>query len=1146
MIKIYSYAYFSKQRKKSYLKRISVICTSLLIVQMTIGSLLFTALPQRNAEATSGNICSNAVDAVMIMDRSGSMNYNSRCDWWELKCMDKPACLNYQWVQNTTYDKGESWCTSKDQAHPHEAVWVNFDPKKIVAAKQAANNFIGMMGTGDQSALVSFASTVTLDKQLSNNHALTQSAVNALATNGGTNIGDALRTGFNELKSARANAQAVKTLILLTDGKANLPNGTGSGESASDVHYAEGIAAEIADYGFKIFTIGLGTSNEINEAMLENIANVSGGEYYHSPSQTDLQSIYDSIASKLCAYGSISGCKFSDRDKDGDISDETDKLSDWPIILNNSETLTQLTDENGCYKFSGLQPGTYSINEGVKASTTFIQTFPADKSYSIILTEGQDVYNKDFGNYLPVCGNNRQDDDEQCDDGNLSNGDGCSDQCQTEIAEPACGDGTINGTEQCDDGNVLSGDGCSSQCQTEIIEPVCGDGTKNGTEECDDGNVTSGDGCSDQCLNENSGCVASGSIVINEIMKNPLVTLDKVGEWFEVYNPTGQNIDLMTCIIKDNLTDSHTINTSLVVPAKGYAVLARNGDPAANGGVTANYVYSNFELGNNSDQVIISCCGQIIDNVNYNTVDFPHLPNGSKSMILKDPSLDNNVGANWCESTSAYGLGDLGTPGIMNDRCADDSCTETVEICDGIDNDCDGAVDEGLSTPTACGVGACASSGQRTCIGGQYTDSCTPGTPAEGENCNNQIDDNCNGITDENCGGGSNTFCGNSIVEAGEVCDDGLVNNGNYGFCDSLCSGLTPGAVISGYKYSDPDGLASTTEGRLGMPGWVIQLYGSSSTSTILAATTTASNGFFQFIDLAPGDYSLGEVMKQGWTQIAAPLSTISVLLSQTSANNNFVNFNSGGSGGPSTFCGDGIKQSPNDALLGGPNNDGIEQCDGSSELPAGFVCSQNCILQSTGSSGGESSGGSGGGSSVILLLNNQTNKTGTTTGNTTAVPENPKVLGESGEPKLSLTKKVNVEFANPGDKNIEYRIKIGNVGNLTASEVVLDDVLPEGFIFSDTGKKSKTWKIGDLKAGETKDIVYFVDILDDATPKTYVNTATAKSLNSDPVVARAELTVKPIKVLAASGFDISEFLAITFLMLLLVIASVVFKRRTN
>ncbi|NUP05604.1 MAG: DUF4215 domain-containing protein [Polyangiaceae bacterium] len=63
---------------------------------------------------------------------------------------------------------------------------------------------------------------------------------------------------------------------------------------------------------------------------------------------------------------------------------------------------------------------------------------------------------------------------------------------------PVCGNNTTEGTEQCDDGNLVSGDGCSATCVTEF----CGDGVDNdgALEECDDGNANDLDGCTTQCL----------------------------------------------------------------------------------------------------------------------------------------------------------------------------------------------------------------------------------------------------------------------------------------------------------------------------------------------------------------------------------------------------------------------------------------------------------------------------------------------------------------------------------------------------------------------------------------------------------------------------------------------------------------------
>jgi cysteine-rich repeat protein len=81
---------------------------------------------------------------------------------------------------------------------------------------------------------------------------------------------------------------------------------------------------------------------------------------------------------------------------------------------------------------------------------------------------------------------------EACDDGNVDNGDGCSDACVME----GCGDGVVNGMEECDDANDVETDECISTC----LAASCGDGyTWEGTEECDDANEVNTDDCTDTC-----------------------------------------------------------------------------------------------------------------------------------------------------------------------------------------------------------------------------------------------------------------------------------------------------------------------------------------------------------------------------------------------------------------------------------------------------------------------------------------------------------------------------------------------------------------------------------------------------------------------------------------------------------------------
>ncbi|WP_136668537.1 lectin-like protein [Flavobacterium sp. H122] len=59
------------------------------------------------------------------------------------------------------------------------------------------------------------------------------------------------------------------------------------------------------------------------------------------------------------------------------------------------------------------------------------------------------------------CGDGTKNDIEQCDDKNLTNGDGCDNNCKL----TSCGNGIITNGEDCDDGNLIDGDGCNSNCK---------------------------------------------------------------------------------------------------------------------------------------------------------------------------------------------------------------------------------------------------------------------------------------------------------------------------------------------------------------------------------------------------------------------------------------------------------------------------------------------------------------------------------------------------------------------------------------------------------------------------------------------------------------------------------------------------------
>lgn len=162
-----------------------------------------------------------------------------------------------------------------------------------------------------------------------------------------------------------------------------------------------------------------------------------------------------------------------------------------------------------------------------------------------------------------------------------------------------------------------------------------------------------------------------GDLVITEIMQNPQKVSDANGEWFEIYNASDNTVDLQGFTIKDNGSNSFTIDTSVVIASGGYVVFGRNATTSTNGGITVNYEYSGFYLTNGSDAIILMNGTTEIDRVEYDDgATFPDPTGASMSLAPCKFAEDNNSGLNWCEATSQYNDIDYGTPGATNDLCS--------------------------------------------------------------------------------------------------------------------------------------------------------------------------------------------------------------------------------------------------------------------------------------------------------------------------------------------------------------------------------------------------------------------------------------------------------------------------------------------
>jgi len=179
---------------------------------------------------------------------------------------------------------------------------------KIQGAKEAASLFIGQLNSlRDRVGLVSFSTEATLRQSLTFDFEVVNASIWALAPQATTNIGGGINCSAIEFRDCPGRGEkTVWAMVLLSDGKANEPRSVNATQYALD--RARDAYETGHDQNLRIYTIGLGAKDDINEALLEQIAEgpLQGvpqsdieGQYYYTPSADELSDIYLTIAKDL-------------------------------------------------------------------------------------------------------------------------------------------------------------------------------------------------------------------------------------------------------------------------------------------------------------------------------------------------------------------------------------------------------------------------------------------------------------------------------------------------------------------------------------------------------------------------------------------------------------------------------------------------------------------------------------------------------------------------------------------------------------------------------------------------------------------------------------------------------------------------------
>lgn len=179
----------------------------------------------------------------------------------------------------------------------------DFRPNRFEAARQVGAEFIRGR-TSDRIGLIVFAAKAFTQAPLTLDYDFLQamlSEVEVGVIEDGTAIGTALAMAVNRIKDTEAES---KVVILLTDGQNN--RGELSPETAAEVAQAMGV---------RVYTIGVGAYGEapfvidhpfagrqrrmvpvdIDETMLQKVAETTGGRYFRATNNQALREIYAEI-----------------------------------------------------------------------------------------------------------------------------------------------------------------------------------------------------------------------------------------------------------------------------------------------------------------------------------------------------------------------------------------------------------------------------------------------------------------------------------------------------------------------------------------------------------------------------------------------------------------------------------------------------------------------------------------------------------------------------------------------------------------------------------------------------------------------------------------------------------------------------------
>jgi Ca-activated chloride channel family protein len=165
-------------------------------------------------------------------------------------------------------------------SRPHLSVHLVLDVsgsmrgEPIVRAREAARALVEKLAPTDDFSLVTFSSDAEVkvtDGPVGSRKASILKTIDGIVEGGGTNIGSGLQLGYQQAKTQTIPADAVRVVLLMSDGRAN------AGITSSD--RLSRLALDAFQDGIQTSSFGLGA--DYDGALMSSIAGDGAGGYYY-------------------------------------------------------------------------------------------------------------------------------------------------------------------------------------------------------------------------------------------------------------------------------------------------------------------------------------------------------------------------------------------------------------------------------------------------------------------------------------------------------------------------------------------------------------------------------------------------------------------------------------------------------------------------------------------------------------------------------------------------------------------------------------------------------------------------------------------------------------------------------------------------